>query len=361
MPSQAVDEQALVDAICCELSERLLELAETRIRTLYFGGGTPSLLNPRGIKQIVEALYQEAHRHQITIDIQEFTIEVNPDDVTEERCTEWQEIGVNRVSMGVQSWNDDELRKVGRRHTAAAARKAYNILRLYFSNVSLDLIFGLPGQTLESWEQNVKETVALHPEHISAYSLMFEEGTALTKLRDKGKISEPSEELSLRMFNSLIDRLKAAGYEHYEISNFALPGYRSKHNSSYWQALPYLGLGPAAGSYDGHRIRRMNHASINEYLKRYQHRDATEIADIEMLTDSELLEEYILVRMRMKEGIPFDDFEKRFGKGCLSILMDAIGSMPDSGLIRLSESSVSLSAKGVMLSDNIILYLSDFF
>ena len=205
--------------------------------SLYMGGGTPSLAPVEVIKRF---------RDMIRFAVGEFTIEVNPDDVTPEKARGWKEAGVNRVSMGVQSLNDEELRTIGRRHTSSDVFRAYSILREYFDNISLDLIFGLPGQGLGSLVETIAGFIELRPEHISAYSLMYEERSALTRLRDKGKITEVAEEDSVEMFRLLTSKLREAGYERYEISNYALAGYRSHHNSNYWQGIPYIGVGPSA-------------------------------------------------------------------------------------------------------------------
>lgn len=190
--------------------------------------------------------------------VEELTVEANPDDVTPEWCRAVSQLGVNRVSMGVQSFEDKILRLIGRRHTAQQAAEAVACLRAAgIDNISLDLIFGLPGQTPESWAASVRQAIDLQPQHISAYGLTYEEGTRLWHLRERGEVTEVPEEQCLEMYRILVDALQAAGYEHYEISNFAKPDYRSRHNSSYWNDTPYLGLGAAAHSYDG-RVRRYN-------------------------------------------------------------------------------------------------------
>lgn len=225
-----------------------------KIATVYFGGGTPGSVNPRYFVPYFALCRGEK------------TVEVNPENITAEYARQLLDSGANRVSMGVQSLVDSELRAIGRRHSAADARQAFATLRRAgFSNISLDLIYGLPGQTLESWRYSLRELIALKPEHISAYLLSYEEGTLLTAKRNKGMIQEADEELVVTMYEILCEETRRVGYLHYEISNFALHGYEARHNSAYWDMTPYLGLGPGAHSFDG-KIRRENPGYLKDYL-----------------------------------------------------------------------------------------------
>lgn len=224
-----------VDAIIREFKERISEMAWP-LRTIYIGGGTPSLMPVEEFHRLCAELSPYMDR------VEEFTIEVNPEDVDETRLEAWKEAGVNRLSMGIQTFSDTSLKAIGRTHSASDSMKAYHMARIYFDNISIDLMFGLPGQTVEMWEADVDKAIELRPKHISAYSLMYEQGTALTVLRDSGRVKEIEDEISEQMFRILIKKIKEAGYEHYEISNFALPGFRSRHNSSYWVQMPYIGL-----------------------------------------------------------------------------------------------------------------------
>ena len=323
--------------------------------SLYMGGGTPSLAPVELISRF---------RRMIPVEVGEFTIEVNPDDVTEEKARAWQEAGVNRVSMGIQTLNDDELKAIGRRHTADQAEKAYYILRKYFSNISLDLIFGLPGQTLSSLSATLDRFIEMRPEHISAYSLMYEERTALTRMRDSGKVEEIPDEDSVEMFRLVTSKLKEAGYERYEISNYALPGYRSHHNSNYWKGIPYIGLGPSAHSYDGDRTRRYNLPDLALYIKEYgrnikeDREDIKEyrknIEDNEILSEEELREEMIMTRLRMIEGLDLLEFEDRFGKEERISLEKRAKPFLSSGDLIYMHDHIALSESGVMISDEII-------
>ncbi len=295
-------------------------------------------------------------------EIEEFTIEVNPDDVDTSMLEVWKRGGVNRLSIGIQSFDDNLLAAIGRRHDADRARKAYRLARQNFENISIDLMFGLPGQTLDMWRSDVDEAIKMRPEHISAYSLMYEPGTVMTVLRDNGRVDEVSEELSEKMFRILIDKLRKAGYEHYEISNFALPGFRSRHNSSYWHQIPYIGLGPSAHSYDGIRTRKANRGDLKGYLDRWCSLHGHSILpestfDIECLSDEELLEEYIMTRMRTREGIPYDDFKKRFGEKAYDSLILKSNAFINEGLLSSTSKNLCLKESAVLISDSIIIDL----
>lgn len=317
-------------------------------KTLYLGGGTPSLLPVEALTALVEALTARGAIGESTV---ERTIEINPDDVTEDKADAWRRIGFNRFSIGVQSFDDGLLHTIGRRHDAASARRAVETLRP-LGDVSLDLIFALPGQTMQQWRQTVADAVSLRPLHISAYALMYEEGTPLTRRRDNGTIREADDDIYLEMFSYLSDALAAAGYRQYEISNYALPGHESRHNSAYWDGTPYLGLGPAAHSYDGRRTRRANPADIRRYLK---HNLTGKFYTEETLTDSELAEEYLLTRLRTARGIDLADFGRRFPY----ISEEALTKpLPTSGLVAIEEGHLHLTKAGIMTSDAVILQLA---
>lgn len=351
------DWHVYVDALCSEFSHRLNELAWP-LRTVYFGGGTPSLMPEDEFIRLCSWL------KPYMTDVKEFTIEVNPDDVSGHMLEVWKRGGVNRLSMGIQSFDDVVLKEIGRRHNSQTAIEAYKLARKAFNNISIDLMFGLPGQTAESWRMDLRKALELRPEHISAYSLMYEDGTALTALRDSGRITEASEDSVEYMFRMLIDELSKSGYDHYEISNFALPGFRSRHNSSYWLQKPYIGLGPSAHSYDGIRLRKGNKADIRGYNAYWSTYDGqSNIAkmcpvDKETLTDEELREEYVLTRMRMREGIPLADFNLRFGSDALRKLIEGSVNLVERGLVNLSDSSISLTELAILLSDSVILELA---
>ncbi|MDE7097084.1 MAG: radical SAM family heme chaperone HemW, partial [Muribaculaceae bacterium] len=350
-----------VDALCSEFNERIKEMA-CPFRTVYVGGGTPSLMPCEEFVRLFDNLKPYLK------DIEEFTIEVNPDDVNEKYLQVWKSAGVNRLSIGIQSFDDKVLTSLGRLHDASSACRAYELSRRYFDNISVDLMFGLPGQTVDMWTADLKKVVAMRPEHISAYSLMYEEGTALTLMRDCGRVAEMPDDTCEKMFLVLVNELKKAGYEHYETSNFALPGYRSIHNSSYWRQMPYLGIGPSAHSYDGLRTRKSNRADLRGYIDCWssmQGEDSTfnygkneGLVDMEVLTDEELREEYILTRMRTREGIDVDDFERRFGVKESRRLLARAKFRIEEGSLLLEDGHLALSENAIMISDSIIVDLA---
>lgn len=347
----------LVDALLDEAARRIPEekgnVSHTGSTahwpsTIYIGGGTPSLMPPDEFKRLAEGL-----KGYFDSEPEEFTIEVNPDDVSEEMAKVWREAGVNRVSMGVQSLNDSELIAIGRRHDSQQAVEAYKILRRHFDNISLDLMFGLPGQTRESLRDTLKGFIAMKPEHLSAYSLMYEEATALTRMRDSGKISEATDTDSCQMFSMICGMLAEAGYERYEISNYSKPGRRSLHNSLYWQGVPYIGLGPGAHSYDGNRCRRSNLPDVKAYMR------GEVSTQCETLSDDELREEMVMTRLRTAEGLSLDEYGERFGPRLLARLEKEARQWLEAGQLILDETSrtLRLTDSGIMISDEIILTL----
>ncbi|MDE5774649.1 MAG: radical SAM family heme chaperone HemW [Muribaculaceae bacterium] len=353
--ARIADWNALEDALITEFKSRLNELGpDPKIDTIYFGGGTPSLMPIKNLSNVLKAILAFCNPIEITL-------EVNPDDVDIQIASQWKELGFNRISIGIQSFDDSELKAVGRRHSAQQAIDAYNCLRNYFNNISIDLIYDIPGQTDDTWLYNLETVCKLKPEHISAYNMMYEQGTALTLLRDTGKILNADETQIVRWFEQLIGTLSAAGYEHYEISNFAVPGFRSIHNSHYWDHTPYLGIGPSAHSFDGKLIRRSNPPDIKSYLKYYNtfsHIDSTPFYSQEILNKTEILEETIMLKLRTKEGIDLSEFEKQFGTESLNtLLVKGREAIRRGSLIHTSDNHLSISENAILLSDLLILSL----
>lgn len=339
-----------IDCLIAEATMRANELPDNgrSAETLYIGGGTPSQLTLEQMQRLVTGLRNVFGFEQL----KEFTVEVNPDDVTRDYVAGLVSLGVNRISMGVQSFNDAELQAIGRRHTAREAIDSLSEIRAAgIGNVSIDLIYGLPLQTLDTWRETVGQAIALRPQHISAYALSYEPGTALWRQRERGEVKEADDDLSVTMYRELIDALCQAGYEHYEISNFALPGFNSRHNSSYWNDKPYLGLGASAHSYDC-KVRRYNLADIVEYIKAIEaHHTAFEI---EQLTLSERYDEAVMVQLRTLRGIDLDFIESRFG-------LDALQHLKREAEIHINHKRlvadvhyIRLTADGIMTSDAII-------
>ena len=271
------------------------------VRTVYFGGGTPSLLTTEEFRAICDALAAEFDLSNV----EEFTVEVNPEDVASGGglLETFRSAGVNRVSMGVQSFCDRHLRWMNRRHDAATALKAFDRLReAGFDNISIDLIFGFAGLTDEEWRANLKTATELRPEHISAYQMSIDAESALAEMVAQEKYHEPDDVSCERQYKMLQDTLEEAGFEQYEISNFCLPGRHSRHNSSYWERVPYLGLGPAAHSFDGSERRSWNTQSLEEYCTALEAGRLPE-AGCERLTETDIFNERIMLGLRTARGV----------------------------------------------------------
>lgn len=263
--------------------------------TIYLGGGTPSVLSPVNIGRLGAWLPRE---------VSEFTVEVNPEDVNAEMVKAWCKIGANRFSMGVQSFSDEELKAVGRRHTAARALAAFDILRQSgIEDISLDVIIGLPGQTRRSLNDTLEILMKLRPTHFSAYILGYEQGTRLWTMRKMGRVKEVDDQTEVLMYNDVCQTARRFGYEHYEISNYALPGFRARHNSSYWADEPYLGLGPGAHSLDG-ATRRFNPSNLVKWLETIESGKAA--YEVEKETDIERVNDRIMIALRTSEGLDLD-------------------------------------------------------
>ncbi len=307
--------------------------------TIYIGGGTPSIVDPRFLAHIVNSI-DLSH-------VMEFTIEVNPEDVTSERVKIWTSLGVNRISMGVQSFVDDELRAVGRRHSATKAIEAYNTLRQCgINNISLDLIYGLPQQTNDSWLSSLNRLFELKPEHFSAYALSIEPGTRIYAQVKSGKFTPTDDYTIIAMYDSLIQKAKDNGYEHYEISNFGLPGCHSKHNSSYWDSTPYIGLGPAAHSFDG-LVRRYNPNNITTYLSSIDENKVAYAIDDE--NDTDRINDIIFTRLRTAKGLDIDELPD----SCQNqVLTAATHINPE--LLSINKRHLSIPEKSWLMSDAVI-------
>ncbi len=278
---------------------------QQQFSTLYFGGGTPSLLSPEHLSAILQHLFSAFDFFNDA----EITLEANPGAILQEKLSAYRSAGVNRLTLGIQSFQDDELRFLTRIHSAQEAQAAFKAARQAgFDNIGVDLIFGLPGQTLETWEKNCRRALELEPEHISMYGLTFEEHTPLWRQLQKGHIQKCDEEVERDMFIRGIDALKHAGYEQYEISNFARPGYSSKHNQKYWDASPFLSLGPSAHSYNGEK-RWWNVSDTNLYINKVK-RNTLPIENEEILSAAEKKQEFVLLGLRRKGGVNLSEWQR---------------------------------------------------
>ena len=280
--------------------------------------------------------------------VAEFTIEANPEDVTAEKAEAWRKMGINRISMGVQSLDDEQLRLIGRRHTATEAIEAVDaIKKAGFDNFSLDLIYGLPGQTLDSWRDSLLRLIDLQPCHLSAYMLSYEPGTRLTAMLKTGKVREADEETLIAMYDCLIEEARKAGYEHYEISNFAKPGRRAAHNSAYWDGTPYLGIGPSAHSYDGSQ-RRINPANLKQYLERIDAGEPAWALDEE--DEDNRFNDMLITALRTAEGV---DLETLPANRKSQLLKDAAPYV-QSGDLTLTPTRLRFAERSWLISDSIM-------
>lgn len=332
-----------VSALIREMDRRKDELSHARVHSIYIGGGTPSQLSSAHLFLIFDALYRN---FSISSDA-EVTLEANPDDLTHEWLTALHHTPVNRISMGVQALNDNLLRILRRRHTAKDALLAIESCRAHgYSNISVDLIYGLPGQTLSMWESDVSEILRLKVPHLSAYSLSFEEGTPLHRMLLQNKVQECDEELALKMFRYLIASTHAAGMQHYEISNFCAPNSYSRHNHGYWTGVPYLGMGPGAHSYDGQSTRRWNLPDLNTYIA-----SSPDVPfDFECLSEIERYNEFVMTRLRTCEGANLSLLKPDDRAFCLR----QAESYLSTGQLLLKGDILSLSSDGIFISNAIM-------
>ncbi len=282
------------------------------ISTIYIGGGTPSTLQVEELKTIVEAIRREAKGDEAKGDEAkgkeiEITLEANPGDITEEKVRAWREMGINRLSIGIQSFHDELLQLIGRRHNAEQARRAVAMAQAAgFDNISIDLIYALPSQTMEMWKKDVAEALQLGVQHVSTYGLIYEEGTALTTLLDHGVIEAVDEDTEMQMYDYIVAELTARGYIHYEVSNFALPKCESQHNSSYWNDTPYIGLGAGAHSYDG-QCRSWNISDLDSYIAQAMKHELQ--PETEQLTDEQRHTERVMLGLRTNRGVAMEDID----------------------------------------------------
>ena len=344
------------DALCREMQmqkDYLLKALDAtphmELSTVYLGGGTPSQLSGENLEKLFDTIYNKVYQDQLPVSATaEVTIECNPDDITPQFASILSSLPVNRVSMGVQTFSDERLKFLRRRHSAREVDQAIGRLRQAgIDNISIDLMFGFPQETMVDWRIDLQQALSLEVEHISAYSLMYEEGTVLYRLQQEKKVRETDEETSLAMYNLLIDELTAHGFEHYEISNFARPGFRSRHNSSYWQAVSYLGLGASAHSYNGYS-RQWNVADIRQYIEAIERGVLT--AEIEILDADTRYNDRIATALRTREGIDLSVLEKPYQTYLKELATPHIRR----GHLVLKDGCLALSRSGIFISDSIM-------
>lgn len=353
-------ENRYIEAVCTELELRKQSLPDP-VHTIYIGGGTPSLLNPASVKQLKDCMDRN---YRVMPDL-EFTVEANPDDISPEWLEAMSRTGVNRISMGVQTFHDGHLKLLRRRHNSERAIQAVLLCQEHgFRNISIDLIYGLPEQTLEEWKADVAQAIALNVQHLSAYALIYEENTALWRMREQNKVQEADEELSLSMFEYLITELKNNGFEHYEISNFGLPGFHSRHNSSYWNDTPYLGCGASAHSFIGME-RMYNTANIDQYIKditrcREENLPYNEVCHCEVLDRYEHYNDRIITGLRTAAGLDLEKLEQDFGTELKNYCLKMAAPHLKENTLQITEENghpqgvLKLSHRGLFLSDGIM-------
>lgn len=341
-----------VDSLCREIALRKEYLssystdskaANTIIRTIYIGGGTPSQLSRYSLEKLFHAIdtYLECSPEEVTM-------EVNPDDVTNDLAETISALHINRVSMGAQTFDDNRLKFLNRRHKSFQVERAIDILHEHgVGNISIDLMFGFPGQTCDSWKEDVRRAISLDIQHISAYSLMYEEGTRLYRMLKENMIKEIDEEVSLNMYNELINILCDAGYEHYEISNFAKKGYRAQHNSSYWHDIPYLGIGSAAHSYNI-KSRQWNVSDINKYIESISH--DTVPFTFESIDADTHYNDIVTTELRTSEGIDLSRLDDKYVQ---YIVRQAARHVADK-TVDINDGHLKLTREGLYISDMIM-------
>lgn len=336
----------MVEALALEISMRKNEAADEKIETIYFGGGTPSVLSNAEIIFLIDKVYQEYD----VVENPEITLEANPDDLSPERIVELSKTPINRLSIGIQSFFEEDLKMMNRAHNSEEASNCLKAATKYFDNISIDLIYGIPRMSLEKWEQNIDKALSFGVPHISTYALTVEPRTALFRLIKDGKIEAPKDEIAQEHFNLLMEKLKTQGFIHYEISNFAKEGFFSQNNSSYWLGKKYIGIGPSAHSYDG-KSRSWNIPNNVKYIKGItsNERDFEE----EILSTQDRYNETIMTGLRTIWGVSFATIQNNFGDSVLDYLKNRAQKFCEDGLLVLDNGILKTTSKGKFLSDGI--------
>ena len=349
-PENREESAIYVSALLSEIEHYAPQFAGKTVPTVFFGGGTPTLLPPASLDKI---LGKVKNHYNLSRDC-EITIEANPATVKQETLEQIRLSGFNRISIGVQSFDADELKLLERVHSVKEIHTTLHRARLAgFGNLSLDLMFGLPGQSPEKWKSHLRQALEKKPDHISAYSLTIEPATSFFKLQERGLLSLPPEEIQLEMFQATIEILPSAGYYQYEISNFARPGFESRHNLNYWDNGEYLGLGAGASSYlNGERFKNTNLPS--RYIREVQAKGSA-VESTEKLELLHAMGETIMLGLRRLKGIPIEEFENRFQISFKKVYGKVIDPLLNEGLITLNQNRMALSRKGIFLADSVIL------
>jgi oxygen-independent coproporphyrinogen III oxidase len=336
----------MVLALAKEIEMRKSEFQDEIVETIYFGGGTPSILEISDLKFLIDAVYKN---HKV-VENPEITVEANPDDLTETRIIELSKNKVNRLSIGIQSFFEDDLQLMNRAHNVEEAKKCLEIATHYFDNISIDLIYGVPEMSNEKWLQNIETALSFGVPHISSYALTVEPKTALHSFIQKGIIPQPDDEVAQEHFQILVDKLSENGFIHYELSNFGKENYFSKNNSSYWLGKKYIGIGPSAHSYDG-KNRGWNVSNNSLYIKSIQENKLP--IEIETLTKTDRYNEYIMTGLRTIWGVSLERIEQEFGKTYLDYLNQQAAKFIEDHLLFVDDNILRTTKKGKFLSDGI--------
>jgi oxygen-independent coproporphyrinogen III oxidase len=338
-----------VSALIQELTVHAHAHTPVTVDTIYFGGGTPSLLTPAQVEAILCVVHEQ---FRIARDV-EVTMEMNPGTVTPETLRAYRALGVNRASFGLQTFDDEQLRRLGRTHTAADARRTFAHLRAAgFDNISFDLIAGLPAQTVAEWAHNLDEALALRPEHLSLYLLEVHEGTPLAEQLTRGMWPQPDADVAAEMYRLLLARMTGAAYEHYEISNFARPGFASRHNLKYWTGAPYYGFGNSAHSYDGARLRWANERDAARYVELIEANQRAVVETV-ALDEHDASAEALFTGLRLMRGVDLSAHRARFGTDVRAHYDEDLRRFSEAGLIELDDDRLRLTPAGVLLSNEI--------
>ncbi len=336
----------LVDAICKEIHHRKDYLGEQRVETIYFGGGTPSILNEAQLSKIFSMIHQDFQ----VMEGAEITLEVNPEDVNTDTISIWKSLGVNRVSLGIQTFDEQKLRYINRCHSSDQALRAMDLVSSGFDNYNADLIYAIPPVSEPGWLQDIQKLLSFNPPHISVYGLTIEQETVFGKWASQGKLNEVSETDNAHEYKLAIDQLESAGYIHYEISNFCKPGEFSRHNTSYWKGAKYLGVGPGAHSYDGNS-RSWNVRNNPKYIRLLEEENF--IPTMENLTLANQQNEYVMTRLRNIWGIDLPEFQKLFNNDFLEINTPFTDQLFTKKLAIVKEDHFHLTKEGWFLADEI--------
>lgn len=323
-------------------------LSNETIETVYFGGGTPSVINVSELSELLNII----HTHYDVVSEAEITVEANPEDINEKYARDLKNAGINRLSLGIQSWDDSILRMLNRRHTSVQAGEAVNFIhKAGIDNVSADMIYGIPGMTAEQWSYALKKTLDYNIKHLSAYHLTIEPGTVFGRMNAAGELQETDEEESERQFAALLKICRDKGFIQYEISNFCREGFYSKHNSAYWERVPYLGLGPSAHSYDG-ETRQWNIAALTDYIRYIEKGELP--ATLEILDMRDRYNEYIMTSLRTIWGADLDKVEEIADKESRDYLSNLSARFIRYGMMEKKNDRLILTDQAKMISDNII-------